>query len=93
MTNLIYDSIGNRGAEAEKLKTFRRANFCVQNFPEDQKVVKFKCCDKKVCNQNFLDNSEAFKTLSKLSRQSTNFPETSVIFQTSSGYNRQKNVQ
>ena len=34
-------------AEAEKLKTFRRADFCVQNFPDDKKVRKFKFCDKK----------------------------------------------
>ena len=32
--------------EAEKLKTFWRADFCMQNFPDDKKVRKFKFCNK-----------------------------------------------
>ena len=35
-------------AEADKLKTFRRADFCVQNFLDDKKERKFKFCNKKM---------------------------------------------
>ena len=28
------------------VKTFRRADFCVQNFPDDKKVGNLKFCDK-----------------------------------------------
>ena len=35
------------------MKTFRRADFCVQNFPDDKKVHKLKFCDKKVHKLDF----------------------------------------
>ena len=35
--------------EAEKLKNFLRADFCVQNFPDDKKVHKFKYWHTKKC--------------------------------------------
>ena len=34
--------------EAEKLKTFWRADFCMQNILDDKKVHKYKICNKKV---------------------------------------------
>ena len=46
--------------------------------------------------KKFPDKTKIFQTIQKHSRQSKNFPdnpETSVIFQTSYGYNRQKYVQ
>ena len=42
-------------SEAEKLKTFRRADFCVQIFPDNKKVPKFKFCNKKGCKLFFLE--------------------------------------
>ena len=35
-------------AEEEKWKTFQRADFCVQNFPDNNKVHKFEFFDKKI---------------------------------------------
>ena len=32
---------GDQEAEAESLKNFRRADFCVQKFPDNKKVLKF----------------------------------------------------
>ena len=34
--------------EAEKVKTFRRAEFCVKTFRTTKKCIYFKFCDKKV---------------------------------------------
>ena len=39
--------------EADKLKSFRRADFCVQNFPDDKKVRTFKFCDNFFCKLIF----------------------------------------
>ena len=42
-------------SEAEELKTFRRADSGIQNFPNGKKVCKFKFCkQKKKCGNKFL---------------------------------------
>ena len=52
---IVYTEKIGVEAEAEKLKTFRRTDFCVLNFSNDKKMRKLKFCDKKSENINFCD--------------------------------------
>ena len=58
--------------EAEKLKTFQRADFCVQNFPDDKKVRKFKFCGKKV--RTFL-GQRCIIEIKRVNKQETRSPK------------------
>ena len=86
----FFRKIWNFPDNLEIFQTFwklsRQFGILLENLEAFQVFYTFQTIQKNSRqNHNFPDNFETFKTIWKFSRRSRNFPETSVIFQTSSG--------